>query len=33
MSFGHSGGYSDEHSYDQRDIIGRVRNQINSQWD
>jgi DNA helicase-2/ATP-dependent DNA helicase PcrA len=33
MSFGGSGGYSDDHSYDQRDIIGRVRHQSNSQWD
>ena len=33
MSYGNSGNYSDDHSYDQRDIVGRVRGQINSSWD
>lgn len=33
MSFGDSGGYSGDHSDYQGDIIGRVRNQINSRWD
>jgi len=33
ISFGDSGGYSEDQGYDQRDIIGRVRNQINSHWD
>ncbi len=33
ISFGDNSGYSEEQGYDQRDIIGRVRNQINSHWD
>lgn len=33
MSYGASNAYSEDNSYDQRDIVGRVRNQINSRWD
>lgn len=33
LSYAGNVGYSDDHSYDQSDIIGRVRNQINSRWD
>ncbi|MEI7881368.1 MAG: 3'-5' exonuclease, partial [bacterium] len=33
MSFGDDSGYYDDHSDYQGDIIGRVRNQVNSRWD
>jgi DNA helicase-2/ATP-dependent DNA helicase PcrA len=33
LSFGAGGEYADEDSHYQGDIIGRVRNQINSRWD